>query len=69
MLDQKHWTMRPIKDIDSTAEEMNWMCGRGKCPVVVDAVSMCPVMELCGKPCAEIGKEDWMKWLRFYAYA
>ena len=64
MLNRERWTERPIEDIERTAREMNEMCWHGECPIIMDSMSSCPVMELCQKSCADIREADWERWLK-----
>lgn len=63
MLEKSQWTRRPIEDIENTAEEMSRLCCRGECPIIIDASSGCPVMEMCRKSCIDIERGDWRRWL------
>jgi hypothetical protein len=46
------------------AEKLYCRCKWGNCPLCMDSMSPCPVVELCNKPCRDIGLEDWERWVR-----
>ena len=60
----EYWTMRPKSMIQDTAMEMSRLCFKGECPIIIDSMSGCPVMDLCQKSCADICEFDWIRWLK-----
>ena len=60
----EYWTMRPESTTQDTAMEMGRLCLNGECPIIIDSMSSCPVMELYQKSCADIREFDWIRWLK-----